>query len=270
MELIGEILIFFVTGILTGLLSTLFGIGGGLIVVPMCYLIFHFMGYSSSVVMHVALGTSLAVMIITVSNSLYQHHRSGNILKQVVWPLFPFVALGAILGSIASDFVHSDWLRYFFMFFLAFVILNALIDKSFQTTRSVDDIKPFQPWLRVVVGFFTGIISVLLGVAGSVITVPYFRKHNVPMANASACALCLAPAVAIFGIIGYLVTGWDATNLPPYCLGYVNLPAGIALAAGTFFGAPMGVKLLTRFEDQVIAKAYIGLLVCTLILMAVG
>lgn len=270
MILLGEILIFLCTGILTGLLSTLFGIGGGLIVVPISYLVFHLLlNYPTSVVMHLALGTSLTIMLITVVNSLYRHYKAGNILlKQVALPLIPYITLGALIGAYTSQFIHGNILRYCFMAFLAMIIINAFFDKDFKRSFSISDIRPFNPWLRATVGLITGAASVLLGVAGSIITLPYFRKHGVPMANAAASALCLAPSIAIVGMIGYLATGLDVSGLPPYSIGYINIPAAAAISAGTFIGAPLGVRLLTHFEDKFIAVAYVGLLILTLVLMA--
>lgn len=262
-----ELFLFLLAGTFTGMLSSLFGLGGGLVVVPVSFLIFHLIGYPDGVVMHVALGTSLAVMIVTTVNSIIQHARAGNVVKSVVWPMTPFIAIGAVAGSIISMYLHSDILRYFFIVFLILIILNALFNKSFKGDFTLKDLKPFNPIIRWFVALIIGIISVLLGIGGSVMSVPYFRKHQMPIANASACAVCLTPIIAICGTIGYLYAGWHATGLPPHSFGFINLPAAVAISAGTFIGVPIGIYLLKWMSDKLAAKLYIVMLFVMLILM---
>ncbi len=267
MPILLELFLFLLAGIFTGTLSSLFGLGGGLVVVPVSFLIFHLLGYPNGVVMHVALGTSLAVMIVTTINGIIQHARAGNIVKSVVWPMTPFIAVGAIAGSIISMYLHSNILRYFFIAFLFLVIINALFNKAFKGDFTLDDLKPFNAIAQWMVALVIAMISVLLGIGGSVMSVPYFRRHQMPIANASACALCLTPIIAIFGTAGYLYAGWHATGLPPHSFGFINIPAAIAISAGTFIGVPVGIYLLRWLSDQLAAKLYIVMLVVMLLLM---
>lgn len=262
-----ELIAFLCAGVLTGLLSSLFGLGGGLVVVPVSFLIFSLLGYPIDIVMHVALGTSLAVMIITTSNGIIHHARAGNVIKNVIWPMMLPIGLGAVIGALSSTYIHSEWLRYCFMAFLVLVIVNALFNKAFRGDFSRDDLVSFHPLMRTLVAFVIGLVSVLLGIGGSLMSVPYFRKHKMPIANASACALCLTPAIAILGTLGYLYAGWQTTGLPAYSLGFINLPAAATIALGTFIGVPLGIRCLRHLPDKSAAKLYIVMLVIMLVLM---
>lgn len=267
--LILEILLYLTAGCLTGILSALFGMGGGLIIVPTLYWLFTFQGMNSAFVMHLAVGTSLAVMIVTVINSAWTHHQKGN----VIWPLVRLMilpmALAVFLGTISSRYIYSVDLRYLFIVFLVYTVLAAVFKKDF-TARYVrkDFIMPNR-CKAVTLAFMTGFISVLLGIGGSVVTVPFFRKARMPMQNAAACAAALSPVIALVGTLGYIIVGWRMPALPHDSLGFVYLPAFFGIALGTFAGVPSGARLARRIPDHLLAKIYVGMLILIVLSMVV-
>lgn len=255
------------SGILTGLLSGLFGLGGGVVVVPVLFIFFTHLGVPESSIMHLAIGTSLAAMVTTTFNSIIQHHRKGNIDWHLVRWLFLPVACGALLGSVISEWVNSHSLRYLFMALLVFVILTALFKKGFRSEYTIQDFKFPKNYFSKIYFFIVGFISVLLGVGGSLFTIPYFRRYYSPMKQASALAVALTPAVSVLGALGYLFIGLKNPPVFAHTFGYIYWPAFLGIALGSLLGVPIGAYLSHKLPDQYQIKIYIVLLFVFLLMI---
>jgi len=258
--MIVEIVLMLLSGVLTGVLSGLFGLGGGVVTVPILFVFFTHLGVPESNIMHLAIGTSLAAMITTTFNSIIQHHRKGNINWGIVRWLFLPTALGACVGAVISKWVDSHSLRYFFIAFLIFMILMALFKKSFRAEYKIQDFKFPKNNVAKCYFFIVGSIGVLLGVGGSLFTIPYFRKHHCPMKNASALAVALTPSVSILGALGYLLIGLKGAPVFSYTIGYIYWPAFLGIALGSLIGVPIGAHLAHKLPDRYQIKIYIILL----------
>ena len=247
-------ILFLLTGLITGLLSSLMGIGGGLVVVPGMYLyLAYILHLKEAIVMHLAIGTSLAVMIITTSGSIISHAKRGDILWPVVWKMFPYIAVGSFIGSIVSVYLHSEFLRYLFILFLVYVIAKAIFKKQFTKTYKVEDFKLPAYWFLSSFSVVLGVLCVLLGVGGSPISIPLLRKYKMPMRQAASIAVAIAPAVCIVGIIGYIYTGWNYPNLPAHSFSFIYLPAFFGISIGTLIGVPIGTKISHALSDKNLA-----------------
>lgn len=255
--------IYLIAGFLTGLLSALFGIGGGLVVVPVLFMVFHFIEHiPSSDVMHVAVGTSLAVMVITALNSAYHHARTHNIVWAAIKPMSLYLAIGVILGSVLAHWVHSDFLRILFVCMLVGIFLQAILRKGFISSYQLQEFSLPPLPITALVSLCTGLLSVLVGVGGSVMTLPFLRKCKMPMKNASACAVTLTLIVALIGAGGYLLAGLNYKGqLPTHCVGFINIPAFLGISIGTFVGVPFGISFHAKVSDQLLAKSYLLLLI---------
>ena len=269
MLLVITLLILLVVGYLTGIVSGMFGLGGGMVIVPVLYLFFKLSGTSAHEIMHVAVGTSLAVMVLTSLRAILAHYRSGNINPRQVLLWGPCVAIGALIGSVSSRWIHSDWLHIGFIGFFVLIILNAVLGKQFTEDMSQADYQPPKPWVSMPVFTGIGLLSVWLGIGGSVMTIPFLRRAKITMVRAAALAIALAPFVAILGVTGYIWAGWHSPDLPAHSLGYVDLPAMAGLMFGTVFGVPAGVKFAKRLEDATLARAYIAMLFIMLVILIV-
>ena len=265
--LIIDLIIFICAGYITGMLSALLGIGGGLVAVPVMFLVFKFSGMPAYEIMHIAIGTSLAIMLLTSARVLISHHRLGNILWCYIIRLFPWMIIGALAGALVSRWMHSDWLRYLFMVFLLYVIYSAVSRKSFTQPYTIADFHLPRRVVRIPVMIVTGVLSVWLGIGGSVVTIPFLRRAKMPMVNATAAAVGLSPAISVVGVIGYIWAGWHSVGLPAYSLGYINGPAFVGFGIGSILGVPLGAKIAMRMEDGTLAKCYIGMLVVALLAM---
>lgn len=261
--------LFFVAGLLAGLLAGLFGLGGGLVLVPLFYLSFPHFGVAPGVLMHLAVGTSLAIMIVTSSDSALSHHRKGDVLWPEVRKLAPYYAAGALLAAGASRWLSSDYLRAFFVALLVFVILRALFKKGFTEDHALGDYAPPARPVMAAFGVFTGCVSALLGIGGSPITVPFLRNAKLPMVNSVAVAAALGVPIALFGAAGYVVTGWGRPGLPDWATGFVYWPAIPGIVVGVLLAVPFGTRLSHRLSDRFVSHAYLGVLAAVLVSMVV-
>ena len=260
---------FFLIGIVVGVSSMVFGIGGGLIIVPAVSLFLQFIGYSHDIAMKAAVATSLLTIIASTLNSLYKQHKLQNVPWSLAGKFLPFVIMGGIAGSILSNFVTGILLSYLFIIFLFTVILFSFFNKNFTASHKFKEFKEPSKLSTIIVGFMVGSLSVLMGVGGNVLFVPYLRHYKLPMKNATAFTLSVMPLLALIGTLGYMATSIHVgeTKMPPYSIGYINMPAFILITSGSFLGAYFGQKLLMRIRDKFHANAYLFFLMIILLLM---
>nr|WP_239586844.1 sulfite exporter TauE/SafE family protein [Shouchella xiaoxiensis] len=262
-------MLFSLIGILIGIFSSLFGFGGGLVVVPV---LFAFLPDTipSNYLMHTAIGTSLAVMIINSLNSTYNHAKKGN----VQWPIFKrlagYIAIGSLIGGIVAIYLNSNFLRFAFIALLVYVLLSSLIKKTF--TMDVEDRVYQNPTHKsaTFVGIIIGFISTLLGVGGSTMTIPYLRNRGMRMLHAVALATPLGLPIAIVGTISFLVTGLAVETMPSSTVGFIYIPALIGFTIGGFIGVPIGRAFAQNLPDKLYSKIYLLLLLIVIMTMIIG
>ncbi|KMK95709.1 sulfite exporter TauE/SafE family protein [Rossellomorea marisflavi] len=264
-----SLIMFGLIGILIGILSSMFGFGGGFVVVPVLYA-FLPDTIPHEYLMHTAIGSSLAVMIINSFNSTYNHSRKGNIKWSVFKKLAGFIAAGSLIGGIVAIFIDSEVLRILFIALLGYILISNLLKKTFTSDREDDD---FQlPGKKASAFFGTGIgfISTLLGIGGSVMTIPFLRKQGMRMLNAVALATPLGLPIAIVGAFSYLVSGLQVDHMPASTIGFIYLPALVGFTVGGFIGVPFGRKWAQKLPDGVFSKAYLAILAVVIIMMIVA
>jgi uncharacterized membrane protein YfcA len=262
-------LVLFIAGVAAGILSSLFGLGGGLVTVPILYLFFYFNGVDHAVQMHMAVGTSLVIMIMTTATSIIARVSRGHLIWPLVRWMFPWVAVSALCGALMSHYLSSLTLKYIFIFFLILIIAQAFFKKGFTQKFELKDFNPPPRVISAAVAIFTGFISVLMGMGGSVFTLPLFRFYKLPMEYAAGTAVALTPAVAITGAVTYLLTGLSVGHLPAYSLGYLNLPAFVGVSLGSLCGVPLGLRISSKLNDGLKAKIYRGFLIIILFSMLI-
>ncbi|WP_085520682.1 sulfite exporter TauE/SafE family protein [Tuberibacillus sp. Marseille-P3662] len=260
------IALFLAIGILTGLLSSMFGFGGGFVVIPVLYLLLPNLNVPDSLVMHVAVGTSLAVMIVNAINSTISHHRKGHILWFIFLRMAPGIACGALIGGVMASFIGGNILRYLFILFMIYTIASSLIKKTFVDIKDNDIAMP-DPTKTSLLGGGIGFIATLLGVGGSVIIIPFLRKCQLKMINAVSLATPLSLPVAVIGTITSIWTGMQEPGLPPWCLGFVYIPAFIGIVVGGFIGVPIGTRIAHHLPDRLFSKIYLALLIVVVMTM---
>ncbi|MGM0943139.1 MAG: sulfite exporter TauE/SafE family protein [Bacillota bacterium] len=260
------IIVFLVFGVLTGFLSSMFGFGGGFVVIPVLYLLLPKLNVPDSLVMHMAIGTSLAIMIVNSINSTISHHRKGHILWYIFFQLAPVIAVGALIGGLFSPFIAGDILRYLFIMFAIYTIISSLMKKTFIDMKD-NHIKMPNRIKTSFIGLGVGVIATLLGIGGSVITIPFLRSCRLKMVNAVSLATPLSLPIAIVGAATSIFNGIQHPDLPTWSLGFVYIPAFIGIVAGGFIGVPIGTRIAHHMPDRLFSKVYLSLLVIVVIAM---
>ncbi|AEI36022.1 sulfite exporter TauE/SafE family protein [Francisella salina] len=266
------VLSFVLIGVLVGVLAGMFGFGGGLIIVPaiVTFISIHESLFVSNS-MHIAVATSLFVMFFTSIKTTYAHYKANNIIWSIALKLKMGLIIGTILGATMASYLSSSLLESLFIIFLIYTVIK-LVLKMLNSAKSTADEyytnvdKPL-PILLYIYGIFTGFVSVVLGIGGSIIIVPFLRSRNYRLTTAAAIASSIVPFLALFGAISYIVAGYGLSNLPYYCLGFVYLPVAISLIVGSFMGVSMGVNLSGRVSQKIQNRAYLVIMITILIVM---
>ena len=249
-------------GSIVGFLAGLLGIGGGLIIVPALVYLLPMVGVSSDVVMPMALGTSLAAIVITSTSAAYAHHRKKNIPWQLARQLMILVAVGALVGAFIADSLSSETLTSFFSFVVVLLAAYMLLSINASKERALPATYVLQS-----LSFITGVISSLMGIAGGAILVPSLSFFGVPVRHAIGIATACGVMVALFGSLGYIITGFNLPNLPDLSLGYLYLPALLGIVVSSSIFAPLGVKYASKLPVKTLKKFFAVFLIFVAIKM---
>lgn len=238
-------------GAIAGFLAGLFGIGGGLVLVPFLIWLFTRLGFTENHVMIMAVATSLATIIITSISSVLAHNRLGAVLWRVVFKLAPWIFSGAVAGAMTADYMTGASLKTIFAFFLLIVCLQML----FQLKPVVGN-EQLKSAYYGIFGTLIGVLSTILGIGGGTLTVPLLVRYRFPIRNAVAISSACGLPIAIAGTLSYALLGWQQTNLPNGCVGYIYLPAFIAIISASIITAPLGAILANRLPTRQLKRYF--------------
>ena len=266
MELIA---IYLIAGVAAGLVSGLFGLGGGLTIVPVLAFALPLEGVAEKYVMHLAIGTSLVVMVVTALYTTLLRHRRGDLDWALFWRIAPRVVIGAVLGAICGDLLPGLTLRMFFIGFVGYTIARALHGRyggAVSFTDSEIQAPPTVPggaslWIY---GLATGICGALLGAGAAIIIVPYLRAARYRIQLASAIAAGLSAVIGVGAGAGYVAGGLNETDLPSAAFGYLYLPAFAGLSGGALIGSPLGVRISHGLDEDIQFWLFLGYLTIVL------
>jgi len=257
------ILTFLALGAFVGLAAGLLGIGGGGVMVPMLTAIFLSQNVPADQVVHLALGTSMACIMVTSLSSLRAHHANGA----VVWPLVKLMVLGVVLGTFSATFIasmiSSKALAIFFACFMGYVAIQMFSNsKSTQhassaTHHSINRVE------LVLASIGIGSISAIVSIGGGSITVPYLTWRKVDIKKAIGTSAAIGFPLSIAGSVGYLLSGWSHIAPIPFTYGFINLPAVLVISITSFFTAPIGANLTQKLPVATLKKIF-ALLLATL------
>lgn len=232
-------------------MAGLLGIGGGLIIVPALLYLLPLMGVSVELSMHMALATSLASIIVTSGSSAFNHLTLGNVDKFVVKWLIPGVVFGGFLGANIAEWIPTHYLPKIFgiiVLFLGFQMLYSI--KAMHT-------KPMPSrTVTTLYGAGIGVISSLAGIGGGSLSVPFLNKHGIEMRKAVGSSSLCGFMIAISGMIGFVLHGAQVEDLPSYSLGYVYLPALLAIAMASMVTTRVGAKMATHLPTVTLKKIF--------------
>jgi uncharacterized protein len=239
-------------GLFAGFIGGLFGVGGGIVVVPALYVLLSAIGVDDSVRMHVAIATSLSTIIATSARSLAAHAKAKAVDFEVLRAWTPWIALGAIIGSALAAISNTQALLI--VFGVGLLAAAAQMGLGNPKWRIANDLPTGVP--RAFGGTAIGILSALMGIGGGTFGVPLMTLCGRPIHQAVATASGFGAAIALPAALGYAVAGWGHEGLPPWSLGFVSVPGFIVLAALTSITAPMGARLAHRLPQRALKRAF--------------
>jgi uncharacterized membrane protein YfcA len=250
--LFSSILVLLATGIIAGLLAGLLGVGGGIVIVPILFLLLPFLGVDASVLMHVAIGTSLATIIPTSIISARAHHSRGGIDLDLIKSWGPSIFWGVIVGGYIGSIVKGDVLILIFAVVSILVAINMAFRKEGMT---ISDTLPMGK-IRYVIAFIIGSFSVIMGIGGGTLAVPILTVLNYPIKRAVGTASAIGLIIAIPGTVTFILSGIGQADLPPGNIGYINFYAFALIVPATIFMAPIGVKLAHSINSDSLRKIF--------------
>jgi uncharacterized membrane protein YfcA len=243
-------------GATAGFLAGLFGVGGGTVLVPVLLLLFDAQLFPTEHVMHLALGTSMAVILFTSLASLRKHHQHGAVNWRVVRSLTPGILFGAALGALFAASIPTRGLGIFFALFVYFAAAQILLDVRPHASRQLPGMVGM-----TLTGTLTGWLSSMVSIGGGTIVTPFLLWCNVPLRNAIGTSAAIGFPVAVGGTIGYVVTGMSLTALPAPNVGFVYLPALLWVALASVITAPLGAKATHHMNVKILRKLFAVLLI---------
>ncbi len=242
-------------GAAAGVLAGLFGVGGGIIIVPVLVLSFKAQGLAPEILTHLAIGTSLATIIFTSINSVLEHHRKGAVL----WPLFVWmllgICLGGQLGSMTAALLNGEVLQKIIGVFA----LVVAVQMSLQLRPNPSRVVPGKVGLTGA-GVVIGWASAIFGIGGGTLTVPFLTWRSVPMQKAVATSAACGLPIAVSGAIGFMWNGWNNPQLPEWSAGFIYLPALAGIAISSMFFARVGARLAHRLSPLMLKRLFALLL----------
>ncbi len=251
-----EFLLYLALGACAGVLAGLFGVGGGIIIVPVLVFSFTLQGFDSEVLTHLAVGTSLATIVFTSIQSVRAHHRMGA----VRWPVFAWMTVGILIGAgfgaLTASYIAGPNLQKIIGVFAILVAIQMALDLKPKASRGV----PGKPGLTAA-GVVIGWASAIFGIGGGSLTVPFLTWRSLTMQQAVATSSACGFPIAVASAISFMILGWHDPLLPPHSLGFVYLPALIGIAVTSMFFARFGARLAHKLSPRVLKRLFALLLV---------
>ena len=251
---LGEIAVFALavalSGVVSGLMAGVFGIGGGAVLVPVFYQVFGLLGVEEAVRMHLSVGSSLAIIIPTSLRSFTSHKARGAVDMELLRSFYVPIPVGVVLASLTAALISSEGLRIIFAVITLLVAFRLLFNR--ESWRIGTEI-PGNP-ARGVIGVLIGYFSTLMGIGGGVMNNTFMTLYGRPMHQAVATSSGVGVMIAIPGTLGYIWAGWGAPGLPIASTGYVNWIAVALIIPIALIVTPWGVRLahaLTRRQLEI-------------------
>ena len=245
-------LVMALTAIPVGFSAGLFGIGGGLISVPVLFYIFGALGLSNDYLMHLAVGTSFAIIVPTSISSVLAHHKFKAVDFNIVKTYGLYAILGAILGTIFASTLKTEQLILFFVivtFFLGIYLI-------FLKEKKIESNLNFKTHFKIFFGFISGFISAPMGIGGAIMNVPVLKFFGFSINRAIGSAAAVGFLIATTASIGFLITGNYKEINAPLSIGFINIPAFLIFVPITIFMAKLGARTVHNIDKKLITKLF--------------
>ncbi|MBY5927396.1 MULTISPECIES: sulfite exporter TauE/SafE family protein [Halomonas] len=236
--MLAALLFFCAVGGVAGLAAGLFGIGGGVIIVPALASALAFKGVDEALIMHLAIGTSLAIIVVTGASSAFGHWKKGAVSRDLLVLMLPGLICGAVLGGLVADHLDGRQLERFFGVFMLLLAAHMLLSKRVSEKAHVSG-RP----AMFAAGTTIGTFSALFGVGGGVLSVPWLARNGAGLTHAIGTSAACGLPIALVGALTFMMTGLGHAGLPEGSLGYLYWPAFAGVAMFSVPAARCGAKL---------------------------
>ncbi len=254
-------------GCATGFAAGLFGIGGGIITVPVLYAVFHALDIAEDPSLKAAIGTSLAVIMVTSIRSLAAHHSAGHVDRDILLGWGPWIAVGAAIGGAVARWVPAEALAAVFVIGAFYIASRRVLASDAAGNKRNIDLHA--AYLKIPVGAGAGVFSALMGLGGGAVGVMVMTLAGRPMHQAIATSAGFGLAVAAPGVAGFVLSGWGAPGLPPASIGFVNVPAFAAVAVTAGLMAPVGARLAHRLDAILLSRIFAAYILIAAVLLGI-
>ncbi len=238
-------------GSFSGVLAGLFGIGGGIIIIPTFFYIFSYLAFPDEILSHMVLGSSLGVIAFSSISSTFSHHSKGAVNWRLIKVVAPSIVIGSSLGGLTAGYLESSTLQGLVSLFL--VVASVQLIFEFPPPSQNPKTNLAGP---VIAGGGIGWLSGVFGIGGGIFSVPYFYHRGLKMMHAIGTSAACGIPIAIAGSISYILIGYENLNLPEYSVGYVYLPATIIVGIMSSLTAKFGVNIAHRMKQKKLRIAF--------------
>ena len=250
-NLISLVLLTLLSGCIAGILAGLLGVGGGIVVVPLLYYVLNYLNYDQSIIMHVAVGSSLLIIVPTSIRSAIQHKHRGSFDQNVFTKWTIPLLVGAIVGAVLAGYATFEVLTGIFASIAALVSIEMFLNRQAKRSKAVPSKTLFQ-----IAPIFIGLVSVMMGIGGGSLSVPVMNYSGIEMRKAVGTSAAFGTLIAIPGSIGFIIGGLGQPLLPPFSFGYVNLIAFGLIVPATLLTVPIGVSFAHRVSHNKLRKLF--------------
>ena len=240
-----------VTALVAGFFAGFFGIGGGIITVPCLFYIFGAVGMDKSFIMHLAVGTSFAIIVPTAIMSVFTHYKHRAVDFGIIKTYGIFVVIGVIIGTFFAASMQTKSLVLFFSIIIYLLALNLIFLKDKTKIKL-----KFTLLQRTFLGFIVGFVSSLMGIGGAIMNVPILKFVGYTINKAIGSAASIGFLISVFGFLGFLFSGILIKTNIPLSVGFINIPAFLIFIPITVFMAKVGASTVHKMKKEIIAKLF--------------
>ena len=234
------------TGVIAGILAGMLGVGGGIVIVPVLFWLLDTLQFPAPILMHMAVGTSLATIVPTSISSMRAHHKRGAVDVGLLKSWGPAIVIGAAIGGIAGKFIDANGLKLVF----GFIALAVAINMALPTPLNIGDKMPVSRLVNSAISGMIGLLSALMGIGGGTLGVPTMVAFSYPTHRAVGTASAFGLLIALPALLGFIWSGWGIPGRPLYSLGFISMAAALVIFPMTVLFAPLGARLAHSINQR--------------------
>ena len=252
------ILLCLLVGAVAGFFAGLFGIGGGLLIVPVLVYLLPMVGVPEPLLMSTALGTSFATIVITGFSSAQRHHKLGNVVWSAVKVLAPSIMVSVFICVFFIGKLDRDISSKLFACLVVYLAVKMVLSIKPKTNKTV---KPLTTQSSIIGGILIGMASSAAGIGGGGFIVPFLNSRGIDMKKAIGSSAFCGMLLGTSGMFSFMLSGLGNAAMPEYSLGYIYFPAVLCITATSFFTSKLGATATSKLPVPTLKKVFALLLI---------